>query len=396
MLNHKSEDYIMEIVTLQKVDDKCIIEIDLVKLSSIDGNLEIHVNSKDFMENSDKSILKQKLESTSVLDVINSRKDSVSKNYIRISINAAKAILKNGVNATLYDFVSTQSYNVLNINKYNYGTRKLYVGCIRKIYSDIVALYDPSNTVLPPINQIDTLLKTKYLQVTKHKTHFKSFKHENFETLEEYREIISTFFIDVINNNPKLKIKMVPELVVILMCVCLRPSETLRLLVKLYNNDFTESKVQPGLKKVSVKTKINENFEVPITATVQKAFSVVRVHYKVDDDQKFFKLVRSVARNIKYHFGEKFSITLHGFRSLFRDSISLIYSSKNLNFDSSVAEMCLDHKVGSAVVQAYARTNLFSQRAEMMEHYAQFIQECLNEARKQINEQKQQDPSGNH
>ena len=371
----------MEIVTLQKVDDKCIIEIDLVKLSSINGNLEIHVNSKDFRENSDKSILKQKLESTSVLDVINSRKDSVSKNYIRISINAAKAILKNGVNANLYDFVSTESYNVLN--KYNYGTRKLYVGCIRKIYSDIVALYDPSNTVLPPINQIDTLLKTKYLQVTKHKTHFKSFKHENFETLEEYREIISTFFIDVINNNPKLKIKMVPELVVILMCVCLRPSETLRLLVK-------ESKVQQGLKKVSIKTKISECFEVPITATVQKAFSVVRVHYKVDDEQKFFKLVRSVARNIKYHFGEKFSITLHGFRSLFRDSIPLIYSSKKLNFDSSVAEMCLDHKVGSAVVQAYARTNLFSQRAEMVEHYAQFIQECLDEARKQIKDQQEQ------
>ena len=47
----------MEIVTLQKVDDKCIIEIDLVKLSSINGNLEIHVNSKDFKGNSDKSIL---------------------------------------------------------------------------------------------------------------------------------------------------------------------------------------------------------------------------------------------------------------------------------------------------------------------------------------------------
>lgn len=53
----------MEIVTLQKVNDKCIIEIDLVKLSSIDGNLEIHVNSKDFMENSEKSVLKEKLES---------------------------------------------------------------------------------------------------------------------------------------------------------------------------------------------------------------------------------------------------------------------------------------------------------------------------------------------
>ena len=104
--------------------------------------------------------------------------------------------------------------------------------------------------------------------------------------------------------------------------------------------------------------------------------------------------VRSVARNIRYHFGEKFSITLHGFRSLFRDSIPLIYSSKKLNFDSSVAEMCLDHKVGSAVVQAYARTNLFSQRAEMVEHYAQFIQECLDEARKQIKEQ--QKHTGDH
>jgi len=383
----------MEIVTLQKVDDKCIIEIDLVKLSSINGNLEIHVNSNDFKGNSDKSILKQKLESISVFDVINSRKDAVSRNYMISIINAVKNILKNGLNSSLYDFVSTDNYNILT--KYNYGTRKLYTGCIRKIYSDIVALYDSANTVLPPVNQIDNLLKTKYLQVTKHKTHFKSFKHENFETLDEYRQIISMFFIEVINHNPKLKIKIVPELVVILMCVCLRPSETLRLLVKLYNNDFTESKVQQGLKKVSVKTKINEYFEVPVTATAQKAFSVVKLNYKVDNDQKFFKLVRSVARNIKYHFGEKFGITLHGFRSLFRDSIPLIYSGKNLNFDSSVAEMCLDHKVGSAVVQAYARTNLFSQRAEMMEHYAQFIQECLNEARKQINEQKQQDPTDN-
>lgn len=61
--------------------------------------------------------------------------------------------------------------------------------------------------------------------------------------------------------------------------------------------------------------------------------------------------------------------TVHGFRSTFRD-----WAAERTSFPREVAEHALAHSVGSAVERAYARSDLFEKRREMMDTWARF---CL-------------------
>jgi integrase len=61
-------------------------------------------------------------------------------------------------------------------------------------------------------------------------------------------------------------------------------------------------------------------------------------------------------------------ITLHGFRSAFRD-----WAAERTNFPREVAEMALAHSVGSKVEQAYQRGDLFEKRARLMQQWADFL-----------------------
>lgn len=54
-------------------------------------------------------------------------------------------------------------------------------------------------------------------------------------------------------------------------------------------------------------------------------------------------------------------ITAHGFRSTFRD-----WASESARANDTVAEMCLAHNVHNAVEKAYARSDLFDRRRELM------------------------------
>ncbi|MEO1458817.1 MAG: integrase arm-type DNA-binding domain-containing protein [Pseudomonadota bacterium] len=65
----------------------------------------------------------------------------------------------------------------------------------------------------------------------------------------------------------------------------------------------------------------------------------------------------------------KVEATVHGFRSAFRD-----WAAERTNFPREVAEHALAHSVGNAVERAYARSDLFEKRREMMETWARF---CL-------------------
>jgi integrase len=60
-------------------------------------------------------------------------------------------------------------------------------------------------------------------------------------------------------------------------------------------------------------------------------------------------------------------ITVHGFRSSFRD-----WAAEQTNYPREVAEMALAHAVGDAVERAYARTDLFDRRRKLMEAWAQY------------------------
>jgi integrase len=62
------------------------------------------------------------------------------------------------------------------------------------------------------------------------------------------------------------------------------------------------------------------------------------------------------------------TVTLHGFRSSFRT-----WAAEVAEADHVVAELCLGHEVGTAVVKAYQRGDLLRRRAVLMERWSAFL-----------------------
>jgi integrase len=60
-------------------------------------------------------------------------------------------------------------------------------------------------------------------------------------------------------------------------------------------------------------------------------------------------------------------ITVHGFRSTFRDSCA------DTGKPDDVAEAALAHVAGSAVVRAYRRSDVFERRRVLMTQWADFL-----------------------
>lgn len=58
-------------------------------------------------------------------------------------------------------------------------------------------------------------------------------------------------------------------------------------------------------------------------------------------------------------------ITVHGFRSTFRD-----WAAEMTDYPRGVVEMALAHTVGSAVENAYRRSDLFEKRRRLMDDWA--------------------------
>jgi integrase len=61
-------------------------------------------------------------------------------------------------------------------------------------------------------------------------------------------------------------------------------------------------------------------------------------------------------------------VTVHGFRSTFRD-----WAGEVANAPREVAEMSLAHKVGNDVERAYARSDLLERRRALMERWSQYV-----------------------
>jgi integrase len=60
--------------------------------------------------------------------------------------------------------------------------------------------------------------------------------------------------------------------------------------------------------------------------------------------------------------------TMHGFRSSFRD-----WASEETNTANDIVEAALAHVRGDATVQAYARSDLFDKRRDLMDKWAAFV-----------------------
>jgi integrase len=62
-------------------------------------------------------------------------------------------------------------------------------------------------------------------------------------------------------------------------------------------------------------------------------------------------------------------VTVHGFRSSFRDWVA-----ERTNFANEVAEMALAHVVSDKVEAAYRRGDLFEKRRQLAEAWAKFCE----------------------
>jgi integrase len=62
-----------------------------------------------------------------------------------------------------------------------------------------------------------------------------------------------------------------------------------------------------------------------------------------------------------------FSITVHGFRSTFRD-----WAAEQTNFPNHVVEQALAHAIGNGVEAAYRRGDLFEKRSRLMQDWSNY------------------------
>ena len=67
---------------------------------------------------------------------------------------------------------------------------------------------------------------------------------------------------------------------------------------------------------------------------------------------------------------ERADITVHGFRSTFRD-----WAAECTNYPNHVVEMALAHAIGDAVEAAYRRGDLFQKRRDLMQAWADYCEE---------------------
>jgi integrase len=74
---------------------------------------------------------------------------------------------------------------------------------------------------------------------------------------------------------------------------------------------------------------------------------------------------RTIARTVE-RMGRR-EVTVHGFRSCFRD-----WAAERTAFPNEVAEMALAHAVGSKVEAAYRRGDLFDKRRQLADAWAKF------------------------
>jgi integrase len=68
-------------------------------------------------------------------------------------------------------------------------------------------------------------------------------------------------------------------------------------------------------------------------------------------------------------------ITVHGFRSTFRD-----WSAECTSYPNHVQEMALAHSVGSAVERAYRRGDLFDKRIKLMQDWSRYCSKPVGAA----------------
>ncbi|WP_416882853.1 tyrosine-type recombinase/integrase [Marivita sp.] len=116
--------------------------------------------------------------------------------------------------------------------------------------------------------------------------------------------------------------------------------------------------------------KTGEDHRVPLTdemLAIIEPLKALRSEY-VFEGQKRHKPLSNMSMLMLLRRMQVEGVTVHGFRSTFRD-----WASEVANVPREVAEKSLAHSVGSDVERAYARSDLLEKRRVLMERWSQFV-----------------------
>jgi integrase len=109
---------------------------------------------------------------------------------------------------------------------------------------------------------------------------------------------------------------------------------------------------------------------VPLSASAQEIAIEIRKHAMSEHIFPGNKARRPLHEGAMLAVLERMgyaNLTVHGFRSTFRD-----WAAEQTAFPSEVVEMALAHTVGSRVEAAYRRGDLFEKRRRLMEAWAAY------------------------
>ncbi|MEM6624763.1 MAG: tyrosine-type recombinase/integrase [Pseudomonadota bacterium] len=116
--------------------------------------------------------------------------------------------------------------------------------------------------------------------------------------------------------------------------------------------------------------KAGEEHRVPLTDAMLAIIEPLRAleSHVVFEGQKRHRPLSSMAMLMLLRRVGVEGVTVHGFRSTFRD-----WAAEVAGASREVAEMSLSHRIGSAVEQAYARSDLLDRRRNLMESWSNYV-----------------------
>ncbi|MEM0991070.1 MAG: tyrosine-type recombinase/integrase [Pseudomonadota bacterium] len=116
--------------------------------------------------------------------------------------------------------------------------------------------------------------------------------------------------------------------------------------------------------------KAGEEHRVPLTDAMLAIIEPLRAleSHVVFEGQKRHRPLSNMAMLMLLRRVGVEGVTVHGFRSTFRD-----WAAEVAGASREVAEMSLSHRIGSAVEQAYARSDLLDRRRNLMESWSNYV-----------------------
>jgi len=120
----------------------------------------------------------------------------------------------------------------------------------------------------------------------------------------------------------------------------------------------------------AIRMKTGEDHRIPLTPAMLAILEPLRTLQSeyVFEGQKRHKPLSNMAMLMLLRRMGVEGVTVHGFRSTFRD-----WASEVADVPREVAEMSLAHKVGSNVERAYARSDLLGRRRLLMQSWSKYV-----------------------